>query len=187
MGIKVYGPDDPPNDAHPTGTLKMEYGNSCCGEHWADPNASDPVFADGSETCTVEMWVNPMDAADPMIHPGAQEVCNGIDDDCDDETDEGCGPDDDSAGSSEASGGDDGSASDDSAGSSGSAPTPPPSRSACRTGGSRRSPGSCAPCKVAAGSSSTTGPGRRCRPIRSVRCSRCTPISTRTSCASTGS
>ncbi len=66
MGIKVYGPDDPPNEAHPAGTLKMEYGNTCCpadcGENWADPNPSAIVFADGSETCSVTMWVSPMDA-----------------------------------------------------------------------------------------------------------------------------
>ena len=66
MGIKVYGPDDPPNDAHPPGTLKMEYGNSCCGgacgENWADPNPSATVFVDGSEACKVTMWVSPMDA-----------------------------------------------------------------------------------------------------------------------------
>lgn len=65
-GIKVYGPDDPPNRAHPTGTLKMEYGNTCCGgtcgENWAEPNASLPVFADGSETCTVTMWMKPAEA-----------------------------------------------------------------------------------------------------------------------------
>ena len=63
LGIKVYGPDDPPNDAHPPGTLKMEYGNSCCagvcGENWADPNPSATVFVDGSETCNVTMWVKP--------------------------------------------------------------------------------------------------------------------------------
>jgi len=61
--IKVYGPDDPPNEAHPTGTLKLEYGNSCCGgecgEHWADPNASAPIFVDGTEQCNVTMWINP--------------------------------------------------------------------------------------------------------------------------------
>ena len=62
-GIKVYGPYDPPNDAHPSGTLKLEYGNSCCGgdcgEHWADPNASAVIFVDGTETCNVRMWINP--------------------------------------------------------------------------------------------------------------------------------
>lgn len=65
IGIKVYGPDDPPNDAHPAGTLKMEYGNSCCGgvcgENWAEPNASETVFVDGSEACNVTMWVTPME------------------------------------------------------------------------------------------------------------------------------
>jgi MYXO-CTERM domain-containing protein len=61
--IKVYGPEDPINEAHPSGTLKLEYGNSCCGgectENWADPNASVPIFVDGTETCNVTMWINP--------------------------------------------------------------------------------------------------------------------------------
>lgn len=64
--IKVYGPEDPPNVAHPSGTLKMEYGNACCGgtcgENWADPNASAVVFVDGSETCAVTMWMRPTEA-----------------------------------------------------------------------------------------------------------------------------
>ena len=30
--------------------------------------------------------------ANPAIHPGAAELCNGIDDDCDGQTDEGCAP-----------------------------------------------------------------------------------------------
>jgi hypothetical protein len=62
-GIKVYGPYDPPNDSHPTGTLKLEYGNSCCAgdctEHWADPNASAVIFVDGTEQCNVRMWMSP--------------------------------------------------------------------------------------------------------------------------------
>ncbi|MFO0636259.1 MAG: DNRLRE domain-containing protein [Nannocystaceae bacterium] len=70
-GIKVYGPDDPPNDAHPSGTLKMEYGNSCCGgtcgEHWADPNASAVVFVDGTETCNVTMWMRPTEAGYTLL------------------------------------------------------------------------------------------------------------------------
>ncbi len=70
-GIKVYGPDDPPNDAHPAGTLKMEYGNSCCGgtcgEHWAEPNASAVVFVDGTETCNVTMWIKPAEAGYTLL------------------------------------------------------------------------------------------------------------------------
>lgn len=62
--IKVYGTSDPLNAAHPPGTLKMEYGNQCCGtascgEKWADPNASAVIFKDGSEKCKVTMWVKP--------------------------------------------------------------------------------------------------------------------------------
>ncbi|MBK9001355.1 MAG: DNRLRE domain-containing protein [Myxococcales bacterium] len=62
--IKVYGTSDPLNTAHPPGTLKMEYGNQCCGtgtcgEKWADPNASAVIFTDGSEQCKVTMWVKP--------------------------------------------------------------------------------------------------------------------------------
>jgi MYXO-CTERM domain-containing protein len=61
--IKVYGPEDPINEAHPSGTLKLEHGNQCCGgecgENWADPNASAVIFVDGTETCNVTMWVRP--------------------------------------------------------------------------------------------------------------------------------
>lgn len=61
--IKVYGPEDPPNVAHPSGTLKLEHGNACCGgecgEQWADPNASAVVFVDGTEQCAVSMWITP--------------------------------------------------------------------------------------------------------------------------------
>ena len=71
--IKVYGPEDPPNVAHPSGTLKMEYGNACCGgtcgENWADPNASAVVFVDGSESCHVTMWMRPTET-------GYSLVCN---------------------------------------------------------------------------------------------------------------
>src|SRR5687767_15549969 len=44
LALKVYGPEDPPNTAHPSGTLKHEYGYNCgptpYTETWADPNAS---------------------------------------------------------------------------------------------------------------------------------------------------
>jgi hypothetical protein len=60
--IKVYG-TSARNTAHPGGTLKLEYGNSCCGgecgEQWVDPNASAVIFVDGTETCSVRMWINP--------------------------------------------------------------------------------------------------------------------------------
>jgi hypothetical protein len=62
--IKVYGPEDPPNEAHPAGTLKQEYGNACCGgecgEGWADPNASEVIFVDGTEQCHVRFWMDPL-------------------------------------------------------------------------------------------------------------------------------
>ena len=53
--IKLYGPDDPPNEMHPPGTLKQEYNNTCCGqascpESWASPNPSDEIFVDGVGT-----------------------------------------------------------------------------------------------------------------------------------------
>ena len=63
--LKVYGPYDPPNTAHPAGTLKFEYGNYCCAttpcvtESWTEPNASAQVFFDGSEQCTVTAWLDP--------------------------------------------------------------------------------------------------------------------------------
>ena len=64
MALKVYGATDEANDAHPPGTLKQEYGYTCCesgdcGEAWADPNASAVVFTDGSETCDVTVWTDP--------------------------------------------------------------------------------------------------------------------------------
>ena len=60
--LKVYGPDDPPNTAHPAGTLKLEVNDPCHGpdgETWASPNPSEVVFEDGSERCEVEAWVDP--------------------------------------------------------------------------------------------------------------------------------
>lgn len=63
LALKVYGPDDPPNTAHPTGTLKQEYGYNCGPvpnvEHWAEPNASEVIFVDGSERCDVTIWIDP--------------------------------------------------------------------------------------------------------------------------------
>lgn len=64
--VKVYGPYDPPNTSHPAGTLKFEYGTSCCAtppceEGWADPNASEVIFVDGTEQCDVTVWLNPTD------------------------------------------------------------------------------------------------------------------------------
>ena len=62
--LKVYGPDDPPNIAHPAGTLKQEYGYNCGpqpdGETWADPNASDVIFVDGTEECDATIWIDPV-------------------------------------------------------------------------------------------------------------------------------
>jgi hypothetical protein len=62
--IKVYGTSEPLNTSHLPGTLKMEYGNQCCGladcgEKWADPNSSAVIFQNGSESCKVTMWIKP--------------------------------------------------------------------------------------------------------------------------------
>ncbi|MFH2010720.1 MAG: putative metal-binding motif-containing protein [bacterium] len=61
------------------------------------------------------------DDTDPNVHPGAPELCNGIDDNCDDQTDEGCpaGPD---AGVTPDSGMADASAQDAAVGDAGAAP-----------------------------------------------------------------
>lgn len=64
LALKVYGPDDPPNEAHPAGTLKHEYGYNCgplpYTETWADPNASAVIFADGTERCDATIWIDPL-------------------------------------------------------------------------------------------------------------------------------
>lgn len=64
MALKVYGTTAEPNTSHPAGTLKQEYGYVCCeadycGETWSEPNASEVVFTDGSETCEVMVWTDP--------------------------------------------------------------------------------------------------------------------------------
>ncbi|MFH2006209.1 MAG: hypothetical protein ABI333_06455, partial [bacterium] len=62
--LKLYGISDPPNVAHPPGTLKQEYGSPCCGqdpcpEGWADPNPGPVIFADGSEVCDGTIFLDP--------------------------------------------------------------------------------------------------------------------------------
>jgi len=56
-----------------------------------DDGYGDPASA--TEDCAPDVgWVadgTDCDDADPDVHPGATEVCNEVDDDCDDETDEG--------------------------------------------------------------------------------------------------
>ena len=76
VALKMYGPDDPYNHNHPPGTLKQEYNDECCGladcpEGWADPNASDTIFVDGSEVCDVTIWLDP-------AHFGYTLVCDGV-------------------------------------------------------------------------------------------------------------
>ncbi len=58
------------------------------------------------------------DDTDPKVHPGAEERCNGVDDDCDGQTDEGCAKD---AGTPDASATSDGSSPRDAATRDGSA------------------------------------------------------------------
>ncbi len=68
--------EDPPDlwyaDADADG-----YGNSGYTTNSCDPGAG---WADNAEDC---------DDTDPAVHPAAEEICNGIDDDCDEEIDEG--------------------------------------------------------------------------------------------------
>lgn len=63
--LKVYGASSPLNTSHPPGTLKLEYGSSCCAqqpcpvEYWADPMPGDPVFSQPSQVCAVTESLTP--------------------------------------------------------------------------------------------------------------------------------
>lgn len=63
--LKVYGSSDPLNTAHPPGTLKLEYGSSCCAaqtcpvEYWASPMPGPQVFSQPSQVCSVHESLTP--------------------------------------------------------------------------------------------------------------------------------
>ena len=55
----------------------------------ADTDTAVPVDEDGDGFFSVESGGDDCDDGDVDVHPGADEYCNGVDDDCDDEIDEG--------------------------------------------------------------------------------------------------
>ncbi|KPJ57593.1 MAG: hypothetical protein AMJ42_04670, partial [Deltaproteobacteria bacterium DG_8] len=64
------------------GVLKGEYGRFDCSE-------LDPCYADGNEDGKVTgADLSLLNDGDPNINPGATEVCDGLDNDCDGEADE---------------------------------------------------------------------------------------------------
>src|SRR6185436_10014012 len=63
--LKVYGTSDPPNGAHPAGTVKLEYGSFCCPEggcpieRWADPNPGEQIFSAPAQVCAIVVRLDP--------------------------------------------------------------------------------------------------------------------------------
>ena len=63
--LKVYGASSPLNVAHPPGTMKLEYGSSCCKtqscpvEYWASPMPGSQVFSQPSQVCSVTESLTP--------------------------------------------------------------------------------------------------------------------------------
>lgn len=68
----------------PLGDAGPEDGGSDAGPRWCIDNDGDG-YGDGPGCIDFDC-----DDDDPSIHPGAEEVCNGIDDNCDFAVDEGC-------------------------------------------------------------------------------------------------
>ena len=72
--------------------------DSVCGSVWYR-DADDDGYA-GSDETTIAVtqpdgyinWAGDCDDSDPEINPQAFEVCDGVDNNCDGQIDEGCGP-----------------------------------------------------------------------------------------------
>jgi len=84
-GTNVNDNCDSTNNATVDGALASYYDKVSA---WLDPGTGSCTDADGDGYCVSDGDCNDANAA---IHPGATELCNGVDDNCDGVVDEGCG------------------------------------------------------------------------------------------------